>query len=80
MAAGDHYRDKAAAICERARTEKNFLIRAEYENLARSYLRLATQADRNAQTDVVYEMPKRVDQHQAQQQQQPQPDRDDLEK
>jgi hypothetical protein len=34
-----------------------FELRADYENLARAYLRLAEQADRNALLDVTYEPP-----------------------
>ncbi len=55
MAAGDHYRARAAELTARAQTEITPAIRLEYENLALAYLRLAGQADRNSRTDVVYE-------------------------
>jgi hypothetical protein len=57
MAAGDQYRIKAAESHARARGETSLLLRAEYENLARAYLRLAEQAERNALFDVTYEPP-----------------------
>lgn len=57
MAPGDLYRVKAADMNARAKRETSLLIRAEFENLALAYLRLADQADRNARTDVVYEPP-----------------------
>ena len=77
MAAGDHYRQKAADINAGAKQELNRRIRAEFENLAISYLRLVDQADRNSQTDFLYETPPaRSEQPQAQQQQQTQPLKD----
>jgi hypothetical protein len=55
MSSGDDYRAKAAKLHARAQyEEKDPAIRAEFENLARSFLRLAEQADRNSQIDVVY--------------------------
>ena len=44
---GDGYRLKAADML--ARAERNEHLRQEYENLARAFLRLADQADRNLQ-------------------------------
>jgi hypothetical protein len=75
MAPGDDYRVKAAAMNVRAKQEKNLLIRAEFENLALAYLRLADQAERNAKADLVYETPTHpaAQPQQQQQQQQPQP-------
>jgi hypothetical protein len=32
-------------------------MRAQYENLSKAYLRLAEQADRNEQADIIYEPP-----------------------
>lgn len=55
MAAGDEYRIKAAEFHAYALTENNPKIRAEFENLARAYLRLAEQAQRNEQFDISYE-------------------------
>jgi hypothetical protein len=40
-----------------AETESDSQIRAEFENLAASYLRLAEQAERNSHFDVTYEPP-----------------------
>jgi len=57
MTAGDDYRTKAAELRARARRERDTNIRADLENLARAFLRLAEQADRNSQTDIFYETP-----------------------
>jgi hypothetical protein len=57
MAAGDHYRFKAAEMYAKGRAEPNEPLKRDFENLALAYLRLADQADRNADTDVVYETP-----------------------
>lgn len=70
--AADEYRAKAAAMNARAKQEQSPLIRAEFENLSLSYLRLAEQAERNAQADLVYEPPPHPA-AQPQQQQQAQP-------
>jgi hypothetical protein len=43
----DGYRLKAADML--AKAEENDLLREEFENLAKGFLRLADQADRNAQ-------------------------------
>jgi hypothetical protein len=43
----DEYRLKAADML--AKAEQNDLLREEFENLAKGFLRLADQADRNAQ-------------------------------
>jgi hypothetical protein len=72
MTAGEDYRAKAASMQVRARQEQNPLIRAEFENLALAYLRLASQAERNAEADLIFETPPHpVDQPQQQQQSQP---------
>ena len=55
MKPGDEYRAKALEVL--AKAESNALMRAEFENLAVAYLRLAEQAERNAQLDVTYEPP-----------------------
>ena len=55
MAAGDAYRGKALEFLARAETESNPSSRAQFENLAAAYLRLAEQAERNIQLDVSYE-------------------------
>lgn len=60
MSAGDEYRVKAADLTAKAKSESHESVRTELETLALGYLRLATQADRNAiPTDLVYETPPR---------------------
>ena len=51
MTTADRYRVKAAELMARARLDTNPMLRVECENLALAYLRLADQADRNAQTE-----------------------------
>ena len=51
MTPADRYRVKAAELMARARLDTNPILRVECENLALAYLRLADQADRNAQTE-----------------------------
>ena len=55
MAPGDHYRVLAAKCDTRAHAESDRAIRHEWEIMARSYRRLAEQAERNARMDAVYE-------------------------
>ena len=57
MTTGDQYRIRAAEFHERAQCETNPDINRQFENLARAYLLLAEQADRNATTELVYEPP-----------------------
>lgn len=57
MVPGDKYRAMALELLARAETETDPQIRAEFENLAASYLRLAEQAERNSHFDVTYEPP-----------------------
>jgi hypothetical protein len=45
---GNEYRVKAAELRAQLAAEQNPAVRAEIENLARSYLRLAEHADRKA--------------------------------
>lgn len=61
MTAGDDYRDKAVEFRAKAQVENNPERKAEFENLARAYLRLAEQAERNSHLDVIYETPLRND-------------------
>lgn len=69
MTAGEQYRVLAAKCDARANQEKDPAIRNEWEGMARAYLRLAEQADRNSLTDIVYETPpERSQQHQVEQQ------------
>jgi hypothetical protein len=59
MTPAEQYRLRAVEFEAKAKVETNPTAQAEFENLARSYRRLAEQADRNAQTDIVYEPPPR---------------------
>ena len=54
MTAGDWYRVRAANLHAEAKAETKATLRDQLEYLAKSYLRLAEQADRNALTDVTY--------------------------
>lgn len=75
MSTGESYRAKAAEFDARARREIDPLLREQWDGMAKSYRRLAEQADRNAQLDLVYEPPdpRPPMQRQQQQQQQVQP-------
>ena len=55
MTMRDEYLTKAAEFFARARCDTSH--RGEFESLAKSYLRLAMQADRNSHLDVIYEPP-----------------------
>ena len=57
MVAGDNYRAKALELLARADTEIDPSLRAELENLAAAFLRLAEQAERNRQFDLANEPP-----------------------
>jgi hypothetical protein len=73
MTRADEYRVKAESMAALARAESNPFQKAEYERLSLAYLRLADQARRNSQMDVVYETPPAPREQPTQQQQQPQP-------
>ena len=49
MVPGDNYRAKALELLARAEIESDPQIRAELENLAMAFVRLARQAERNSQ-------------------------------
>ena len=53
MAPRDEYLLKAAELSARAQIEADPADKVEFENLARAYLRLARQAERNSQTGIV---------------------------
>jgi hypothetical protein len=57
MTQRDIYLMNAAYLFAKAEAEKDSAIRADFENMARAYLRLVDQAVRNAQNDIVYETP-----------------------
>lgn len=80
MTAADEYRARAAELLKRARSEASLMIRSEWENLAKSYLHLAEQAERNSRMDIVYEPPRQSPSGghvMQQQQQQPQSKKDE---
>ena len=79
MNPADEYRIKAGDLAAFARVERDPFQKAELERLSLAYLRLADQADRNSQTDVVYETPPGPGEppHAQQQQQQAQPEKKD---
>ena len=57
MTPADRYRVKAAELAARARSESSQHLQIEFATMSASYLRLAEQADRNADNDVIYEPP-----------------------
>jgi hypothetical protein len=57
MAAGDEYRGKAVEFRAKAQVENDLKKKVEFENLARAYMRLAEQAERNSHLDITYETP-----------------------
>ena len=76
MPTAEEYRVKAVDLNAQAKLAPNSSLRAECEKLALSYLRLAAQAEKNAQTDIIYEPPTATAWPQAQPEQQPQSKRD----
>ena len=57
MASADMYRTFAARFRAHARKSESPRLSAEWEHLARCYVRLAEQAERNLGLDLVYETP-----------------------
>lgn len=55
MTPADQYRTRAAQLRAMARDVASPLLRREWEHLARCYVLLAEQADKNGQTDTLYE-------------------------
>jgi len=53
MAVGDTYRQRALELYAQAETTKNGASRAKFESLAAAFMRLALQAERNAQLDTM---------------------------
>ena len=72
MTPGDQYRVKAGDLAALARAESDPFAKTEFQKLSLAYLRLADQADRNSETDVIYETPPAREQQQPQAQQQQQ--------
>ncbi|HET9616894.1 MAG TPA: hypothetical protein VFP74_06955 [Pseudolabrys sp.] len=56
MNTADSYRKLAAELKAKAFNEPNAALASEYEHLARAYLRLAEQADRNERLDLHLEV------------------------
>jgi hypothetical protein len=63
MTPRDVYLVRAAELIAKVDSETDPALKAEFDNLARAYLRLAEQAERNDQTDVVYETPNKGPEH-----------------
>lgn len=63
MSIANHCRIKAAESREKAQNERVPMIKAEWENLAKVYLRLAQHVDRNAAADFVNEQADITQQH-----------------
>jgi hypothetical protein len=57
MSAADNCRAKAAKLFAKAETESNQTVRAEFENLAEAFLRVAEQAERDAAFAAETELP-----------------------
>ncbi len=55
MTPSDQYRKLAAQLDAKARQETNSALKAEWGRMAKSYLRLAEQADRNQRLNLTYE-------------------------
>jgi len=54
---GARYRTKALELLARADGEIDPQIRAEFENLAAAFLRIAEQAERNTKLTIEFELP-----------------------
>jgi hypothetical protein len=52
---------RAAELSAKAQAENDHAHKVEFQNLARAFLHLAEQADRNKHTDMVYETPPKKD-------------------
>ena len=55
MTPSERYRELADAMRVKAAREDDWVVRSEWEHLARCYILLAEQADRNSRTDITYE-------------------------
>ena len=65
MTLRQQYLLRAAELSAKAQAETDHTRREELQNLARAFLRLAEQAERNSHTDIVYETPPKKDSDQA---------------
>jgi hypothetical protein len=59
MKSGERHRAKAFELLNRAAIEKSPVLKAEFENLATAYLRLAEQVERNTALIVEFELPRK---------------------
>jgi hypothetical protein len=57
MTAADQYRAKGLQFATMANQVRNPQLQLEYAGMAEAYFRLALQAEKNQQTDLVYETP-----------------------
>lgn len=55
MPRSDQYRRLATQVRDRAVKEKNQIVKAEWENLAMTYIRLAEQSERNGGQEATYD-------------------------
>jgi hypothetical protein len=55
MTRAEQYRALAEDVCNRASREANPIVKAEWENLAKTYVRLARQADDSRNTGPTYD-------------------------
>jgi hypothetical protein len=65
MTGRQEYLLRAAELSAKAQAENDHARKFEFQNLARAFLRLAEQAERNSYTDIVYETPPKKDGDQA---------------
>jgi len=57
MTSADQYRAKGLQFAAMANLQSNPRLQLEYAGMAEAYFRLAQQAEKNQQTDLVYETP-----------------------
>lgn len=55
MTRAEQYRQLAQHVRERAASEKSPILKAEWENLSETYVRLAEQSDRNDRGGTTYD-------------------------
>ena len=55
MTRAEEYRHLATKVHARASNEESPIVKAEWENLAETYIRLAQQSEENGQIDVFYD-------------------------
>jgi len=63
MTPRDVYLMRAAELIAKVDDELDPALKAEFDNLARAYLRLAEQAERNDHTDIVCGTPNKGSEH-----------------